>query len=135
MGYRIEAKPLQEKEGQKYKIIQITDIALHTTSKPPTQSVGRKIQKAFEHNKPDRIYSTKTDGIFSDSKAFVIDLLKNDADFVKMLQEEESKGYKVLIEFPQGGIPVLGGKDTVEFIDSKNGQRFFRGLAKEISTE
>lgn len=59
-----------------------------------------------------------------------LDLLKNDLDFMKMIKEEESKGYKILIELPPHGIPILAGKDTQEFINSKNGKRVLRGLAK-----
>ncbi len=132
MDYKVELKPFVEKDGVKYKIIQITDIALHTANRIPTLSVGKKIQKAFEKNKPDRIYSTIEKFSTSDHREFTLNLLKADPDFVKMVQAEEAKGYKILIELPKEGIPVFAGKDTVEFIKSKNGKRFTRGIAKEI---
>jgi hypothetical protein len=52
-----------------------------------------------------------------------------------MVQEEESKGFKVLIELPSDGIPVFPSKDTIEFMASKNGKRVIRGLAKENDKE
>lgn len=130
MDYKIELKPAVMKNGQKYKIIQITDLQIHTAPKTPTLSVGKKVQKAFETDKPDRIYSKIDKTAVSDDHTFTIELLKMDPDFVQMVQEEEVKGYKVLIAFPNKGIPVIPGKDTVEFISSKNGKRIIRGLAK-----
>lgn len=135
MDYEIEIKPAVMKNGQKYKIIQITDLQLHTAPKIPTPSVGKKIQKAFKADKPDRIYSNIEKKAVSDNRTLTLELLKMDPDFVKMVQEEEAKGYKVLIALPKKGIPVFPGKDTVEFMNSKNGKRIIRGLAKEKGKE
>lgn len=130
MDYKLELKPAVMKNGQKYKIIQITDLQLHTAPKTPTTSVGKKVQKAFEADKPDRIYSKIDKTAVSDNRTFTMELLKMDPHFVRMVQEEEAKGYKVLIALPNKGIPVVPGKDTVEFMNSKNGKRIIRGLAK-----
>lgn len=135
MDYNLEIKPAVMKNGQKYKIIQITDIALHTAKKAPTLSVGKKVQQAFEAGKPDRIYSKIEKPAVSDNRTFTLELLKMNPDFVRMVQEEEAKGYKVLISLPNGGIPVVPGKDTIEFMNSKNGKRIIRGLAKEKGKE
>jgi hypothetical protein len=126
-----ELKPATIEKGVKYKIIQITDIALHTARKTPTPLVGKNIQKAFESNKPDRIYSHMEESAISDDRTFTLNLLKNDPDLMRMIQEEEAKGYKVLIGLPKEGIPVVLGNDTVEFINSKNGKRILRGIAKK----
>ena len=135
MDYKLELKPAVMKNGQKYKIIQITDLQLHTAPKTPTPSVGKKMQKAFEADKPDRIYSKIDKTAVSEDHTFTLELLKMDPDFVRMVQEEEAKGYKVLIAFPNQGIPVVPGKDTVEFMNSKNGKRIIRGLAKKNRKE
>ncbi len=135
MGYKLKLQPAVMKKGVKYKVIEITDIALHTSKKTSTPSVGKKMQKAFENNKPDRIYSSIEKNPILDSRTFTLDLLKMDPDFVKMVQEEESKGYKILIALPNKGIPVVAGSDTVEFMNSKNGKRIIRGLAKEKSKD
>lgn len=126
-----ELKPATIEKGVKYKVIQITDVALHTTRKTPTPLVGKKIQKAFEDNKPDRIYSHMEETAISDDRTFTINLIKNDPDLLRMVREEEAKGYKVLLALPKEGIPLVLGNDTVEFINSKNGKRILRGIAKE----
>lgn len=131
MDYKIDLIPFQKKDGVKYKIIQITDIALHTSQKTPTPSVGKKVQKAFEKNKPDRIYSNLEKPEVTGDGLITLDLLKMDPDFVKMVQAEEAQGYKVLIQLPKAGVPIFAGKDTVEFMNSKNGKRLTRGIAKE----
>lgn len=135
MEHKLKLQPAVIKKGIKYKVIQITDIALHTSKKTPTPLVGKKMQKAFNNNKPDRIYSPIEKSVISDKRTFTLNLLKMDPDFVRMVQEEEAKGYKVLIAIPNEGIPVVAGSDTVEFINSKNGKRIIRGLAKEKNKE
>lgn len=135
MDYKLKLQPAVMKKGVKYKVIQITDIALHTSKKTPTPSVGKKMQKAFNNNKPDRIYSPIEKSTITDKRTFTLDLLKMDPDFVKMVQEEEAKGYKVLIALPNEGIPIVAGSDTVEFMNSKNGKRIIRGLAKKKDKE
>ena len=131
MNHTIEIKPYNRKDGQKYKIIEVTDIQLHTTKKIPTLSADKKIQKAFKDNKPDRIYGKIEKNLISDNKTVILEMLKANEDLLKMIQEEEANGYKVLLSLPKQGIPVFPGKDTVEFINSKNGKRVIRGLAKE----
>jgi hypothetical protein len=135
MDYEVTLQPAVMKNGVKYKIIQITDIAIHTAKKTPTSSITRKFQEAFTNDKPDRIYSKIEKPTISENGAFTLDLLKTDPDFVKMVQEEELKGFKVMIALPKNGIPIFAGKDTVEFINSKNGKRIIRGLAKEKDKE
>lgn len=119
-----KAKPV------KYKIIQLTDFQLHSTQKQPPLLVGKKFQTAFETNTPGRFYNTlpkpaaeQKPGTFS----FKIDL---GPDFLRMVQEEEAKGYKVIIKLPDGGAPVFLGKDTIQFMASKNGKRIHRGREK-----
>ena len=122
MEYQLQLKPFQRQDGFKYKILQITDIALHANAVRPT-SIGKKIREAIETHQPVRIYApiVKRDNL--DSKTITLDLLKNDPDFVKLIQEEEKKGYKILLQIPKGGLPILAGRDTSEFIDSVKGKR------------
>lgn len=135
MDYELQLKPAVLKNGTKYKIIQITDIALHTAKKTPTPSVGKKIQKAFAADKPGRIYAPIQTSSTTSNRTFTFELLKQDPDFVKLVQEEEAKGYKVLISLPKAGIPIVPGQDTIEFMNSKNGKRLMRGLAKKKRQE
>ncbi len=131
MNEQIQAKSFVPKDGQKYKIIQITDIALHTSTKRPTPSHGKKLEKSFSDMKPGRIFSPMEQEAVASDGSFNLDILKFDEDFVRMVQEAESEGYKVVIGVPKTGIPVVLGSDTKEFIQSKNGKRVLRGLAKE----
>jgi hypothetical protein len=131
----MELKPAIMKDDGKYKVIEITDIALHTAMKTPTPSGGKKIREAFAEDKPNRIYSSiKAFGIEGTNKS-VVELLKLDHDFMKLVQEEEAKGFKVLISIPEGGIPGVPGKDMLEFMNSKNGKRALRGIAKHTDKE
>jgi hypothetical protein len=127
----LQLRPCKAVDGMKYKVIHLTDIKLHTAPKRPTPSLGKKVRKSFQNNAPGRVYDNlpKSLEIQNDS-SFILHALQFDPDFVKMVQEEESRGYKVLISMPKGGIPLFLGEDTIEFLGSKNGKRFLRGLDK-----
>ena len=130
MEYQLDVQSAKIRDGEKYKVIQITDIALHT-SKKTTSNDARKVTDAFRTNKPGRLYhEPPATQVKDDKKKYVMNLLKMDADFMKMVHEENAKGYKVLVALPKDGIPVVFGKDTIEFFNSKNGKRLIRGLAK-----
>lgn len=131
MNYKIQLNPVKLKERGKYKIIEITDVALHTAKKRPTPSVGKKISCSFKEMNPGRIYLPITDMKMSGGGLFDLRFLTWDEDFMQMIREQEDKGYKVLIKPPEGGIPIVLGDDSIQFINSKNGQRLLRGLAKE----
>lgn len=131
MEYELQLNPFVPKDGVKYKVIQITDIALHNTYNPPT-SIGKKIRQAFKFNKPGRIYGSvnySNSAPSPENKLAIITLLKKDPELLKFIKEQERSGYKVLIELPKQ-IPVIAGKDTIEFMASINGQRILRRLAK-----
>lgn len=131
MGYELQLKPFEQKDGLRYKVIQITDIALHTNKMRATPSIGKKFKQSFDSNRPGRIYSPIVNQAAPEQKVTVIDLLKKDPEFTNMILEEEKKGFKVLIAFPNEGIPIFPGKDTVEFINSTKGQRIIRRMTKE----
>jgi hypothetical protein len=128
MPYELQIKPFEKKDGVKYRIIQMTDIALHTSKKRPTTSFVGKLRSLLQFKKPVRIYRLLQNQF--NGNTFNIDNIKNNPELVKIIQEEEKKGYKVLISLPRTGIPIFPGEDTVDFINSKNGQRIMRGLAK-----
>ncbi len=129
--YEVKIQPYQAATGVKYKVIQLTDLRLHTIPKRPTPSFGKEVRKAFQHNTPGRVYSALPKPMVpKNDNSFILEILKLDPDFVKMIQEEEAKGYKVLISVPKGGVPVFFGDDTIEFLKSKNGKRVLRKLDK-----
>ena len=130
--HKLELKPHKAINGVKYKVIQLTDIQLHTAIKRPTPSFGKKVRESFESNTPGRIYNAIPKlPVAQDNKSYIMELLRLDPDFMKMVQEEEAKGYKILISIPKEGIPTLPGEDTIEFMNSKNGKRILRGIDKD----
>jgi hypothetical protein len=131
MEYELQLKPFVRKDGFKYKIITITDIALHTAKKKSTSSLGEKIKKSFITGEPGRVYAPiqKPSPSFG-GNMLILDMIKKDPVFLKMVQEEEKKGCKILVALPKSGIPVFAGEDTKDFIISKKGKRILRGLAK-----
>jgi|GEM_PF-683693 hypothetical protein len=133
MEYELRLNPFVPRQGQRYKTIRITDITLHTSHKQPTLSIGKKVRQAFKSMKPGRIFGSisyaEPTTSSPESKTVLIDMMKKDPEFVKMVMEEEKNGYKVLLELPHQ-IPILAGKDTIEFLASVNGKRILRGIAK-----
>lgn len=127
---KLELKPFVPTDGQKCKVIQITDFLVHTTKHPPTKSVGRKVAKAVRSNEPGRVYSPITGDLNQDLTEFV-KRLHEDPSFIAYVQEEQAKGYKVLLQVPKTGVPLNFGKDTKQFLESKRGKRVLRGLAKK----
>ena len=131
MDYKLEVKPFTPKEGVSYRIIEITDTAVHTAAKTPTPSLGKKIEKAFEANEPSRLYFSVDPLLLLNGRDYILNQLQRDSSFKKMVQGEEARGWKVVISIPNGGIPVGLGKDAVEFLNSKNGKRILRAVAKK----
>jgi hypothetical protein len=130
MKQELQLNPFKPKKDWKYKVITLTDITLHTADKKLSSSIGKKVKKSFKTNKIERIYSPSEELSDSKVKIFILDMLKKDPEFMKMVQEEEKKGYKILIDIPRE-LPLFPGKDTMDFINSKNGKRILRSLAKK----
>ncbi|MFA6466763.1 MAG: hypothetical protein WCV71_02820 [Patescibacteria group bacterium] len=135
MDYKLEVKPFKRQDGVKYKVIQLTDFALHTSDKQPTKYIGKKVKHAFDQNRPDRVYGPIINNGHTPSADWFLENLYKDPSFIKLLQKEEKKGYKVLISIPKDGLPIAIGKDTENFIKSKNGQRIIRKLAKNKNVD
>ncbi len=132
MEYKMEAKPFIQKDGVKYKTIQVTDITLHSDHLRVTANIGDKIKKAFDINRAGRFYEDSVlKDVLENQRKYILEKLSNDPSFREFVLEEERNGYKILLDIPKEGVPVLAGKDTVEFLNSKNGKRVLRGLAKE----
>lgn len=127
----IELNTFKPKKGQKYKVIHITDIMLHTAVKR-SSSAGKKIKEAMETGNPGRVYSPLKPKVIDDEqKTIAIQILQNDPEFIQMVHDYEAEGFKVLLSFPKEGIPVFIGEDTKDFIESTKGKRVLRRLAKE----
>jgi hypothetical protein len=130
MEYQLQLKPFAgRKEGFKYMILQITDFALHTRTMRSTKNVGQKIEESIENHAPGRIYMSKQDGLKNGLVDF--NALNKNLDLVRFIQEQEKQGVKILLHFPKSGVPIIAGKDTVEFIESTRGRRVLRRLKKK----
>lgn len=129
MEQKIELKTFIPTPGVKAVVLQITDIMLHSTAVPPTQDPGKKVKVSFERNIPGRVYSSISKEI--NPLGNFMDQLKQDPVFMKTVQDYQNQGYKVLLQMPKEGVPVILGKDTTEFLQGKNGQRFLRGVVKK----
>ena len=132
MEYQLQVKPFKRKEGYKYKVIEITDIALHIRKMRET-SVGNKVKQAFQNNDAGRFYSSidKQDK----HKNATLTLLQSDPEFMQFIRDEEAKGYKILLSVPKKGVPIAPSKDTMQFIHSRNGKRILRRLARKKAME
>jgi hypothetical protein len=131
MQNQIEIKQFIPKPGQKYITLQITDIMLHTAMRRSSISLGEKIKESIKHSENVRMYSPLEKPSKKEQQLFAIEIMKNDPNFIKAVQDYESEGYKVLISLPDEGVPILVGEDTGQYLESKNGKRFLRGIAKE----
>lgn len=134
INYKLEIKPYVKQDGVKYKVIKVTDFTFHTSAKRPAISFVEKIKEMFKFKKPARIYGPITYQDTPDPNKrnlFTLNFLNQDPDFIKMVKEEENNGYKILIELPAEGVPILAGEDTKEFASSIRGKRILRRLAKE----
>ncbi len=126
----LRLQPVKVVAGVKYKVLQLTDIKLHTTPKRPTSFV-KKVRESFQNNTPGRIYNPLPENLaLQDDDSFDLEQLRHNQDVMRMVREEEAKGYKVVIAIPKKGIPVFPGEDTIEFLNSKNGKRILRKLDK-----
>ncbi|HBA36715.1 TPA: hypothetical protein DCZ15_02450 [Candidatus Falkowbacteria bacterium] len=130
MDYQLQLKSFEGELGFKHKILQITDITLHSSDRQPTKSIGKKIRQAFSQKKPGRFYGFKIQEPTGkqNSVEAVMELVKKDPELMKVIQEEEKNGYRIFIGLPKDGVPILLGEDAKEFINSKNGQRVIRGI-------
>lgn len=135
MPIELQLTPFEKRDGVKYKIIQITDVTFHTNQMSPTSSIGEKVKKSFVKNAPGRAYNHINKEVLFDQKAYIIDYFKNDPEFVQYVQDEEKKGYKILLGFPKEGIPNVLGKDTIDFMNSVKGKRILRRLYKNRPQE
>jgi len=132
MEQQLQLKPFKRTPGFKYKVICITDITFHASHRQPSMAIAKNVSKSFTKNEPGRFYGFKTEEL-SDRESLIRILdeyVKKDPAFLKMVQEEEKNGVKLLLEIPTENIPIKFGNDVYEFISSKNGQRVIRGLNK-----
>jgi hypothetical protein len=113
-------------------VIQVTDMSLHTRDFAPTPSAGKKIVRAMNKKEATRVYVQSTGDLEKD-KETINDKIENDLELIRLVRETNANGGKVFFSFPKGGAPTKLGNDAEQFMNSKNGKRKIRGLAKEKS--
>ncbi len=131
---KLQFNPFIKKEGQKYKIIAVTDIQYHSNTKRPTNFIGKLAEKNQGSSTPYRAFTEMKDWNVTreKQKEMIVELLQNDQSYIDFIKDQEEKGYKILLEIPDP-IPLRLGADTEEFLNSKKGKRIIRWLAKEKS--
>jgi|SRR3989344_1872864 len=129
MEHQLQLKPFEgKKDGFKYKILEITDFALHTSGMRSTENIGQKIDAAIKNHALGRIYMSKQNGLGNG----IMDLsaLNKNPDLIRFIREQEEQGIKILLRVPQSSVPVYPGKDAVKFVKSIKGKRILRRLKK-----
>lgn len=123
-------KPIEQ--GEKVIVLELTDIQLHMKSRP-TKSIGGAVQRSIEHNQPGRVFSPlKMASDDKDSNELTVQLpfAANDLKLQEAVREYQQQGYRVMLKVPHN-MPIKLGKDTTEFLSSKNGKRLLRGMEKK----
>ncbi|MDD4901736.1 MAG: hypothetical protein PHE24_01230 [Patescibacteria group bacterium] len=130
---KLELKPAQSAPGPEDIVLQMTDIQLHTNTRT-TNEIGKFFKRLIFWKKPARLYSPlppqekNKEGIIN----FNIDMGLNDPVLQETINECRKQGRRVLISVPNN-VPILLGKDAVEFKNSVKGKRILRRLAKNES--
>jgi hypothetical protein len=137
MQQALQFTPYTRKEGDKVKILQLTDLTLHTSNKRHTTSPGKKVERSFAKNAPERLYgsletqkNTNSDSSRMEIRSNIIEYIMQDPSILEYIKNEEAQGYTIVIEVPKEGLPIYLGKDAQEFIKSKKGKRILRRLDK-----
>lgn len=110
-------------------ILQITDVQLHTNMRG-TGSVGKTIKQSIERGHPGRIYFPLSDKNQAEKESIASGVNMQDPALQKLIEEYQKQGKRVFIKIPDNPLPLSSGKDTTEFINSTNGKRIIRKLAK-----
>jgi hypothetical protein len=127
------------KKGEKIMILELTDFQLHMNGKPP-KSVGKLIERSIDNKKPGRIFGplnrlSKKSEQDKNTMKFQLPIDIDDSSLKEAVRKYQKQGYRVMIQKPKDSIPVKLGKDVEEFMNSKNGKRIIRGLAKNKKQE
>ena len=125
MEYKLVVNKPKSDPDSNDVIISVTDIQFHTTKKR-RGSIGKTVEKSVETNNPGRVYSAIEQ---NQGNKPILEVLLEDQDFTDTIRKYNEQGRRVFVEVPKE-VPILVGKDTNEFINSKKGKRIIRGFAK-----
>ena len=113
------------KNMPEYVDIQITNFQLHTAEPRKPQSIGRVVERSIRSKQEQRAYTTD----IQEGQNNLRFTFRN-VELERIVAKAKAEGKTVRFFVPKGGIPVLLGNDTVEFL---KGKRWAEHLAKEIS--
>ncbi len=113
-------------------VIEFTDIQFHTNARVTT-SQANTIERSIQSNSPGRVFSPMSQGslkvIENNTLVFSAPLF-NYEQLEILVKKYNRQGNRVFLKRPTAKLPLLLGKDTVEFINSVKGQRILRRLEK-----
>ena len=121
------------KKGEKVIVLQLTDIQLHSNARP-TQSVGGAIRRSIENNKPGRVFSSFETEKSDESQLALkmkMPFVMNDPALKQAIHDYQRQGYRVMLQIPKAGLPIMLGKDAQEFMRSTKGKRIIRKINKD----
>ena len=103
-----------------YCDIQLTDIQLHILEPRKPQSLLRKVLKSVRNGKPGRAYMHTSNANIDKDGTFSIPLpSETEAKITQGLRD----GKKIRFFVPKDGLPILAGKDLVNFIEARNSKQ------------
>lgn len=111
------------KDETGYYDILLSDIQLHNTLPRKPLPWYRAIIKSFRNKKPGRFY-TKDFSVEKTNETSKFRLsIPLSKEIEEKVEEANKLGKKIRIITPENGIPIYLGKDTIEFLKSKQGKR------------
>lgn len=114
-------------------IIELTDdIQLHTNARI-TQSVSNTLKRSVESNQPGRIFSPidLAATVLEDDTIIFSMSLFDPNQMESLVRHYQQQGRRVFIKKPKNWTPPSLGKDSVEFLNSKQGKRVLRKFEKD----
>ena len=114
-------------------VIRLTDIQLHSNI-TPTSNLEKTVSKSVANNSEGRIFfeDMKSDPIMSIIHNGVVMYtlpFLDQSQLQFMVKKFNSQGKRVFIEKPKK-LDIKLGKDSLQFLQSKNGKRVLRGMKK-----
>lgn len=110
-----------ETQDQNYVGIILTDIQLHTNKMERSAPFSKLVSKSVKNNKPGRMY-TRGISCAKDGK-ITLPLFPN-SEIQKIIDKYAKLGKKVKFFIRKSGLPILPGKDTLEFLEARKKRAF-----------
>ena len=103
-------KPVKDAEPGDI-VIYITDIQAHVLQPQNPKTIDREISRSVRSGKPGRSYTTKFKP--TSPGRIKINFPMND-ELKELVDKAEKEGKRVFLAYPDGGVPIIPGKDLIE---------------------